>query len=186
MKKKSYLQGRLEPYLYVLPALIFVVIFLFLPMFNSMRYSFTNWNPLKAVKFVAFDNYIKLFRNVDFLRSLDVTFIWVILSVVILPVTGLICAVIVEYVSKSKRVSGVMRTVLFMPMMMSFVAIGLLWQMIYDPNLGLINSFLSKLGLINPANPIEYLSNSKTALFWAFVPAIWQWSGFGMIIGIDN
>ncbi len=117
-------------------------------MFNSIRYSFTNWNPLKEVKFTGLSNYVKLFGNADFLTSLRVTFIWVVMSVVILPVTGLICAVLVEYASSSRRVSGVMRTVLFMPMMMSFVAIGLLWQMIYDPNLGLLNSLLSKLGLI--------------------------------------
>ena len=182
MNKRRLTAGRVEPYLYILPGLIFIIIFLFLPMFNSIRYSFTNWNPLKEVKFTGLSNYVKLFGNADFLTSLRVTFIWVIMSVVILPITGLICAVLVEYASSSRRVSGVMRTVLFMPMMMSFVAIGLLWQMIYEPNLGLLNSLLSKLGLINPARPIEYLSNPDLALYWTFVPAIWQWSGFGMIM----
>lgn len=181
MKKRSLL-NTIEPYLYVLPGLIVIALFLFLPMFNSFRFSFSNWNPLKELKYTGFKNYTKLFGNIDFLNSLRVTFIWVLMSVVILPITGLICAVLVEYATNSRRISSVMRTVLFMPMMMSFVAIGLLWQMIYDPNLGLLNSILSLFGLVDPAHPIEYLSRPDVALYWAFVPAIWQWSGFGMVM----
>lgn len=181
-KMKYFVMKTIEPYLYILPGLLVIVVFLFLPMVDSVRYSFTNWNPLKEVKFTGLENYIKLFHSKDFLSSLKLTFIWVAMSVVILPITGLVYSVAVEYVVHSKRFSAVMRTILFIPMMMSYVAIGLLWQMIYDPNLGLVNSFLQLFGLIDPVNPPLYLSNAKLALYYAFIPAIWQWSGFGMVM----
>ena len=173
---------RLEPYLYLLPSILVISAFLFYPMLDSLRLSFTDWNGLKDVSYLGFSNYDKIFHNNEFWNSIWVTIIWVVLSVVILPLTGLLYGVMVEYLSPNRTTSGVFRTILFMPMMMSYVAIGLLWQLVYDPNLGLINSFLSMFGLIDPVNPIQYLSNSNMALFWAFIPVIWQWSGFGMVM----
>lgn len=182
MNKKRVVLKKIEPYIYVLPAIAVISVFLFLPMFDSVRYSFTNWNPLKELKFTGMRNYIRLFESTDFRSSLKVTFIWVLMSVVILPITGLIYAVLVEYIIHNRRLSAVMRTILFLPMMMSYVAIGLLWQMIYDPNLGLVNSFLNLFGLIDPVKPPVYLSNPDMAVIYAFIPAIWQWSGFGMVM----
>lgn len=182
MKKKRFAFRKVEPYLYILPGLLVICVFLFLPMFDSVRYSFTNWNPLKELKFTGLKNYSKLFESRDFLTSLRITFLWVLMSVVILPITGLIYAVLVEYIVHNRRLSAVMRTILFLPMMMSYVAIGLLWQMIYDPNLGLMNSFLNLFGMINPVDPPVYLSNPSMAIYYAFIPAIWQWSGFGMVM----
>lgn len=182
MNEKRIILKKVEPYLYVFSAILVIGVFLFLPMFDSVRYSFTNWNPLKELKFTGIRNYIRLFESTDFRLSLKVTFVWVLMSVIILPVTGLIYAVLVEYIVNNRKLSAVMRTILFLPMMMSYVAIGLLWQMIYDPNLGLVNSFLNLFGLIDPVNPPVYLSNPDMALFYAFIPAIWQWSGFGMVM----
>lgn len=182
MKNKRFTFRKIEPYLYILPGLLVICAFLFVPMFGSVRYSFTNWNPLKELKFTGLNNYSKLFKGRDFLASLKVTFLWVLMSVVILPITGLIYAVLVEYIVHNRRLSAVMRTILFLPMMMSYVAIGLLWQMIYDPNLGLVISFLNLFGLIDPVNPPVYLSNPSMAIYYAFIPAIWQWSGFGMVM----
>jgi raffinose/stachyose/melibiose transport system permease protein len=69
-----------------------------------------------------------------------------------------------------------------MPMMMSPVAIGLLWQLIYNPNLGLLTAALKGLGLVDPLSPPNFLGGSETALYAAFVPVIWNWGGFGMIL----
>lgn len=151
-------------------------------MLDSLRLSFTNWDGLKEAAYIGWGNYDKIFHNNEFWNSIWVTVIWVVLSVVILPLTGLLYGVMVEYLSPNRAASGVFRTILFMPMMMSYVAIGLLWQLIYDPNLGLVNSVLGLFGLIDPVNPIQYLSNADMALFWAFIPVIWQWSGFGMVM----
>ncbi len=181
-KKKFHPMRRLEPYFYLLPSILVISAFLFYPMLDSLRLSFTNWDGLKEAAYIGWGNYDKIFHNNEFWNSIWVTVIWVVLSVVILPLTGLLYGVMVEYLSPNRAASGVFRTILFMPMMMSYVAIGLLWQLIYDPNLGLVNSVLGLFGLIDPVNPIQYLSNADMALFWAFIPVIWQWSGFGMVM----
>lgn len=103
-------------------------------------------------------------------------------SILILQPVGVLLSVIVEYVVKSRKISGIMRTIYFMPMLMSMVAIGLLWQLIYNPSLGLLTSVLDKLHLIDIMNPPNLLGSKSTVLFSAFVPTIWQWSGFGMIL----
>ena len=182
LKRKLHPLRTAEPYLYLIPSLILLCVYLFYPMLDSFRISLTDWNGLAEANFIGVQNFAKLFKSDDFWTSIKITFIWVAMSVVILPLTGLIYAIMVEYLSPNRAVSGVFRTVLFMPMMMSYVSIALLWQLIYDPNLGLINSVLSVFGLIDPINPIQYLSNVDTALFWTFVPVIWQWSGFGMVM----
>ena len=181
-RKKIHVMRTIEPYLYLIPSIVMICVFLFYPMVDSLRISFTDWDGLQPANFLGIKNYQDLFANDDFWKSIEVTFIWVIMSVVILPLTGLIYAIMVEYLSPNRAVSGVFRTVLFMPMMMSYVAIALLWQLIYDPNLGLINSVLGLFGAVDPVNPPQYLSNADMALFWAFVPVIWQWSGFGMVM----
>ena len=181
-KKKFHPMRRLEPYFYLLPSILVISAFLFYPMLDSLRLSFTNGDGLKEAAYIGWGNYDKIFHNNEFWNSIWVTVIWVVLSVVILPLTGLLYGVMVEYLSPNRAASGVFRTILFMPMMMSYVAIGLLWQLIYDPNLGLVNSVLGLFGLIDPVNPIQYLSNADMALFWAFIPVIWQWSGFGMVM----
>jgi len=141
-KKKFHPMRRLEPYFYLLPSILVISAFLFYPMLDSLRLSFTNWDGLKEAAYIGWGNYDKIFHNNEFWNSIWVTVIWVVLSVVILPLTGLLYGVMVEYLSPNRAASGVFRTILFMPMMMSYVAIGLLWQAIYDPHLGVGNRFL--------------------------------------------
>jgi raffinose/stachyose/melibiose transport system permease protein len=104
------------------------------------------------------------------------------MSTVILTVTGLILAFLLDNFAKSKLVAGVTRTLLFMPMMMSLVAVGLLWSLIYNPTLGIITNLIAQLHLFGNAAPFDFLGSQKTAIYAAFVPAIWQWSGFGMVV----
>lgn len=114
--------------------------------------------------------------------SLGLTFKWMIMSILILQTYGVILAIVVERVVRKRFLSNLFRTVFFMPMMMSWVAIGLLWSLIYNSNMGLITGVLKMLGLIDPVNPPNFLGNSSTALYAAFVAVIWQWGGFGMIL----
>ena len=181
MKSGSRLQ-RMEPYLYLLPAVAIIGIFLFYTLLHSFQLTFTDWNGIAKANFVGLKNYVKLFTSDDFWLSIKLTFIWVTMSVVILPITGLILAIVVEYMSRTKLIAGLTRTVLFMPMMMSMVAVGLLWTLIYNPMLGLLNNAMMLVGLIDIGNPVNYLGNSDTAIYMAFIPAIWQWSGFGMVM----
>jgi ABC-type sugar transport system permease subunit len=177
MKRKNY-----TPYLFILPALAMLVVFLYFPVADALGISLNEWSGFGAKKFTGINNYIQLLKDKTFWHSLRMTFLLVLLSTVILPIGGLILAMLIDYGTSARSMAAVSRTILFMPMMMSLVAVGLLWSLIYNPTLGLLNALLAKLHLIDPMEPLNFLGTAKTALFAAFVPAIWQWSGFGMVI----
>lgn len=111
-KKKFHPMRRLEPYFYLLPSILVISAFLFYPMLDSLRLSFTNWDGLKEAAYIGWGNYDKIFHNNEFWNSIWVTVIWVVLSVVILPLTGLLYGVMVEYLSPNRAASGVFRTIL--------------------------------------------------------------------------
>lgn len=169
-------------YLYLLPALILILVFVVYPVCDLLRLSFYKWNGLGSKTMIGIKNYVNVFKNKDFWMSLGLTFKWMIMSILILQTYGVILAIIVERVVRKRFLSNLFRTVFFMPMMMSWVAIGLLWSLIYNSNMGLITGVLKMLGLIDPVNPPNFLGNSSTALYAAFVAVIWQWGGFGMIL----
>lgn len=184
MQKNRVLKrfGDLSAYAYVAPAAVIMAMFIVYPLFSSLQLSTLKWNGLSAKEFIGLQNYANLFRDPVFWNSVKLQFIWALLSVVVLGLTGMVLAIIVEYYIPVKRMIPVFRTVMFMPMMMSLVAIGLLWTMIYNPMIGLLNNLLKELGMLRSNQVLDLLGNRNTALYAAFIPAIWQWSGFGMVI----
>lgn len=180
MKKRG--AKAVIPYLYFLPMAVLLGIFVFYPLYDLIAMSFTKWDGLSAPEFIGLKNYINAVKSEKFWYSIRLTFIWTIMSILILQPVGVLLSVIVEYIVKNRRASGTLRVLFFMPMLMSMVAIGLLWQMIYNPSLGLLTSVLDKLKLIDSMNPPNLLGTKATVLYAAFVPTIWQWGGFGMIL----
>lgn len=174
--------GKRKSYLYLLPMAFLMLIFIVYPLISLFITSFTEWDGLTAKELIGMENYIDAFKSEKFWYSVKLTFIWVILSILILQPVGVILAVIVENLVKSRRIAGIMRTIYFLPMLMSMVAIGLLWQLIYNPTSGMLTSVLDKFNLIDIMNPPNLLGRKSTVLFAAFVPTIWQWGGFGMIL----
>jgi raffinose/stachyose/melibiose transport system permease protein len=172
----------IAPYCYLLPSLLLLSVFLFLPLIMNIRYSFYDFKLLIPAKFIGFANYISLYHDEDFWASIITTLKWVGMSAVLPGAVGLILALLIEYCVKGRFFSGVARTIFFMPVMMSLVSVGLLWSLIYDPMLGLLNALLRLVGLSSNANPVVFLGDPKTAIYVAFIPVIWQSAGFAMII----
>jgi ABC-type sugar transport system permease subunit len=177
MKKRNY-----TPYLFILPAAAMLIVFLYYPVIGALDISLNEWSGMGLRKFVGLANYANALRDKTFWHSLRLTFLWVLLSTVILPIGGLVLAVLIEYTTKARFMAGLYRTILFMPMMMSLVAVGLLWSLIFNPTMGLLNAIFVKMNLMDPMAPMNLLGKANTAIFAAFVPAVWQWSGFGMVI----
>jgi ABC-type sugar transport system permease subunit len=96
-----------------------------------------------------------------------------------LPVTALILALLLEFVVRSAKWRAVARTVLFIPMTISSVAVGLLFALFYNPLMGVINNLAMSFGVLST---LDLLGNSKTTVIAIFAVAVWQWSGFGMVI----
>ena len=167
-------------YLYLLPAVILMGVFIIYSMILNVQISMTDWSGLSEKHFIAFANYVKLFRDKAFWDSLGVQLIWMLLSTVFHALGGLILSIIVEYFIH-RKLQAVFRTLFFMPMMMSLVAVGILWTLIYNPLIGVINEILQVLGILSGNQTLDLLGDRSTALLAAFIPALWQWSGFGMV-----
>jgi ABC-type sugar transport system permease subunit len=172
----------ISAYLFVLPAAVLMAVFIIYPLVSSVFLSLTNWSGLGTRNFIGLENYRTLLKDPVFWNSIRLQFTWSMLSVVFLALFGFLLALIVELFVPVKTLIPVFRTILFMPMMMSLVCVGLLWSMIFNPMIGLLNKLLQAAGLLAMSDALDLLGNPQLALFVVFIPCIWQWSGFGMVI----
>ena len=157
-------------------------VFIYYSIVTGFGYSFSKFRDFAPAEFVGFQNYVAAFNNDDFINSIKSTLIWVLMTATIPTFAGLLLAILVYYQTQGRVVSGVARTILFMPMMMSAVAVGLLWSLIYNPLLGLLNQLLHSIQAIPAGTYVGFLENPNTALYEAFIPMVWQSAGFSMVI----
>ena len=172
----------ITPYLYLVPAFFMLFVFIYYSVITGFGYSFSKFRDFAPAGFVGLQNYVDAFNNDDFINSIRSTLIWVLMTATIPTFAGLLLAILVYYQTKGRVLSGVARTILFMPMMMSAVAVGLLWSLIYNPLLGLLNQLLHLIKVIPAGTYVGFLENPNTALYEAFVPMVWQSAGFSMVI----
>jgi multiple sugar transport system permease protein len=167
---------NLAGWLFVGPVIAGVLVFQIAPVLASLAVSFTNWTGLRQPRFVALDNYVRLFtRDDEFYRSLFNTGIFTVATVALSIIIGLGLAVLCN---QKVRGVGIFRTLYYSPVVTNVVAIGFVWFWLYEPNNGLLNSLLRSVGLPAPA----WLSDSNVALVAVIIVAIWQGVGYPMVI----
>lgn len=163
-------------YLFLAPWLIGFLVLTFLPMVQSLYYSFTKFDMLTDPVFVGLDNYIKMFTgDATYLKSLGVTFKYVFLSVPLKLAFALLVAVIMN---QKLRFIGFYRTVYYIPTLLGgSVAVAMLWKQLFSGD-GAINSILRALF---HADPPAWIANPKYALYTLVLLTVWQF-GSSMII----
>lgn len=177
-RSKSRLVEYLKDFSFAVPALVVLGLFIYYPLLNSLYLSFTNWNMTKPVKkFIGFDNYTYLLTSKTFYNVLKITFTYTVLDVVLTLGLGLLLALLFNSVSKF---FGFMRAVIFMPHYISMVIVSMIFLWVFNGQYGLINELLKWFGM----DPIQWLTNTKTALWVLIVVAVWKGVGFTMIIFI--
>ncbi len=178
MKKKDIV-NYLAVFLFLLPALALFIGILIAPIIKSAYYSLFDWNGMGEMTFLGLANYKELFTSkaIGFLKALGNACILAALSVFIqLPVSlGLALAL-----GRGIKGEKPFLSIYFMPVLISTVVIGQLWLKIYNPDYGLLNSGLTKLGLENLCH--IWLGDKKTALLSVFVPTLWQYVGYHMLL----
>jgi len=177
--RKSILRREyIEGYIFTLPAILFISVFILIPVFYGLYLSMTNWDGYSPAVFIGIKNYINLFKTDDIFRKDIFNNVKFAIAVVTgKNILGLLLALLANM-----KLRGVtfFRTVLFLPVTMSFVAIGILWAWIYNPQFGLISSGLHLLGLDQFNKP--WLGLESTALWAIVVVDIWKWTGFHMVL----
>ncbi len=178
MKKKDIVNG-LAVFLFLLPALALFIGILIAPILKSAYYSFFDWNGMGDMTFLGLANYKELFTSkaIGFLKALGNACILAALSVFIqLPVSLGLALVLGRGIKGEKP----FLSVYFMPVLISTVVIGQLWLKIYNPDYGLLNAALKGLGLENLCR--IWLGEKETALISVFIPTLWQYVGYHMLL----
>lgn len=161
--------------LFVAPALIVYSIYVLYPILTTLMYSFYDWDGMGVGVFIGLQNYIDLFKDAIFWKALTNN-TWVVLTSVFVQIPlGLIMALMLFAPIKGIRFFS---SIYFFPFLMSTVAIGMLWVLMFDPINGMINQLINLFGFEN----VAWLSQSNTALFAVLLVIVWQFAPFYMIL----
>ncbi|WP_035423786.1 carbohydrate ABC transporter permease [Bacillus sp. UNC438CL73TsuS30] len=161
---------------YILPALLLILLFVFLPIVLNLYNSLFRWNSFSAGKtFVGLEYYTRLFKDPVFYIALKNNSLYAVISLLFQVGGGLIIAAILED-KLIRRFQPFFRTVFFIPSVISIAVVGLLWQLIYNPEVGLVNSFLKFIGQTEWAH--SWLGDSKVAIYAVVAVSQWQYTGY--------
>ncbi|WP_280769667.1 carbohydrate ABC transporter permease [Salipaludibacillus daqingensis] len=161
--------------LYTLPALMLILVLIYVPIVLTGYYGLMDWDGIGQMTFIGLENYRVLMTDSMFWRSAYHSLLLAVFSVLSLIIYLAVSVVL----SANIRGADIFRKVYLIPMLLSSVAIAQLWMRIYHPSNGVMNRFLMSIGIDNP--PL-WLSDTNIVLFAIFVPILWQYAGFYIII----
>ena len=168
---------KLWYFIYIVPALLLYIGFFIFPFFQTIGYSLTAWDGINSSKFIGLANYIEMFKNVVFQASTIRVLQWAVIQGVVQISIALFVA---NLLRGAIRGSLFFRSVFFMPVVISSAAICLMFIVMYDNDIGLVNAFLRGIGLGNLTR--IWLGNSQTAFYAAIAVPIWHGIGMYMVI----
>lgn len=171
---RARMRTTLLAYTFLLPSFIGLLAFLLLPIVAVAVISFFNWNLLSGPHFIGLQNYRTLFHSSSAGHSLLVTAYYVLLNIPAQTVLALLLALLMN---KRLPAMGIFRTIYVVPWMATPVAMGIVWQWIFDPQYGALNTFLGFFGL----HGITWLSSSQLAMPAIAAVNIWQYAGYNML-----
>lgn len=178
MSKSSRPQAILAtyPYWFYLPAAFVFGVFFVVPTVLAFYFSLTRWTLFDAT-FIGFDNYVTFLSEPMFIAGLRNTLIYAVLTsglkvIISLPLATLLTSTI--------KLKGLFRGIIFFPVLVSAVAVGITFSALMQPSVGLINTALGFLGLPQP----DWLGNPRLALFSVALVDVWKGIGIAMVIFI--
>ena len=162
-------------YLFLLPAGIVLLLFFFIPFFQTIHLSFFDYsNDVYSPSFVGFENYITLIKSPLFLKTILNTFYFLILCVPFLVVFPLFLAILIN---QNIRFKNTYKILIYLPVVVSIVVVAIAFKWLYAPS-GLLNFFIEKLGLA----PIGWLSDPKVSMISVALVTIFKGVGYYMMI----
>jgi len=164
------------PYLFLLPAIAFLSLTSFLPIFQAIYLSFTNYDFIGNPNFIGWENYTKLWSDRTFWKVMYNTLIYLIFVVPSLVILSLVLAILVNQKLRSIKF---FRAIYYFPVIVSVVVAGIAWKWVYAEN-GILNYFLSIISW-QPVK-IPWLTNPQTAIFAIMAVVIWRGIGYYMVI----
>lgn len=169
---------HLRSILYFAPALLLVSFFTIIPVLSGFYYSLTDWNGLdRSMSFVGFQNFVELFQDREVLTSLMNTVKFTLSAAVFQNMFALFLALLLD---RSYKTRGLLRMLFFMPVLLSSLVVGYSWSFLLHPLFGIINNFLTSIGMGFLAQ--EWLGDPSLALYSVAAMSVWRWTGYSMVI----
>ena len=175
-RPRSRLAATVVPYLYLVPMVVLVGVFLLYPAADTIWLSFTKWDGIHPAEFIGIDNYAALGTDPAFITACLNTLYWVIGIMVLQVGLGLVAAVLINV----SPLGELFKRIIYLPATVSGAAIGVLWFAIYNPQLGILNSTLRALHL--DSLTASWLTDTPTNTGAMIVSGIWQGLGPTMIL----
>ncbi|MBU8748082.1 carbohydrate ABC transporter permease [Bacillus subtilis] len=168
-------QNKIIPYLFLVPALVFLL-FVYIPIFENVFLSLFQWSSFSPEKtFIGLKNYVELFHDPVFYQALTNNVLYAVISIVCQVFGGLILAAVLED-KLVRKWSPFFRTVFFLPVVISMTVIALLFDFIYNPETGLLNQLLQAVGLDQLTR--AWLGDDSTAMLSVIFVSQWQSVGY--------
>ncbi|MDQ2813116.1 MAG: sugar ABC transporter permease [Actinomycetota bacterium] len=163
-------------YLFIAPSVILIAVFIAEPILQSGWMSLHNWTIGEAThKFVGLANYTSLYHDSRFWNALRVTVAYTVFVSLGQVLLGLALA---SRLRRTTWYSSLLRTAYFFPFIASLVVVGIIWKFLLDPQVGLIDAWLTDVGI----SPPDWLQSTSLALPTVIAVGIWKNTGFAMII----
>ena len=180
MKKKSSLKHTGAFWAFCAPCCILFGVFFLVPLVLSIAFSFTNYDGWKTIDFVGLTNYITLFKDSKFYLSLGRTLLYTVCTLPFRVIIPLLVAVLLC----SKRVAGksLTRTMVYIPVLMSALVVGITINWMFSQEYGLVNFIIRSLG----GTALEWSLNPRLATFVIAFASVWASIGFNMILYIGG
>jgi len=164
-------------FLFILANLVLFLIFFAWPAFLGIYYSLTDYNGNVAT-FIGLENYIKLFQDPTFYKSLSRTFLYTLLGVPFVYCVSLFISVLL--VSNFTKGKNVAKFIFFMPWLISPIVVGVLWRWMFGESFGFVNYMISLVG----GDPIPWSSSGNFSFLVVLFATAWMHTAFNMLIFI--
>ena len=168
-------RGGFTSYLFVLPSILFIGVFVLVPIAGAFYFSLNNYDLLTAPEFAGFKNYALIFKEPRFWPAILNTVYFAFGTVPAGVITSLLLAVLIN---RAIRGINFFRAMFYMPVVSSFVTVSLIWLWMYEPQFGLANEGLRFVGL--PTS--KWLTGPETAMLAIILMSIWKNMGLNMVI----
>ena len=178
MKKKKMKKQLLYGYMFLLPAALFILIFMLIPLIWNFCLSFCEWNGNSSMKFTGFQNFITLLQTRAVTSSLQKTIFIAIVSTIVAMGLGILYALFLYRLKKKEQTAY--RFILFSPAMLPLSVVGVLFIFVFSNDVGILNSLLSLIGLDQLRH--AWLSDPNTSLWVIGIIQGWRQSGVIMIL----
>ncbi|MDQ6878592.1 MAG: sugar ABC transporter permease, partial [Candidatus Dormibacteraeota bacterium] len=168
---------QLWAYLFILPTVVFFLVFIAIPFFRALAVSLTEWAGYDQPRFIGLQNFFNLTQDRIFWLAMRNSITYTAATTILQTAIPMGIAVLLN---AGWRGSVFFRTAVFVPVIISSVVSGLLWRMIYDANFGVLNTALNAIGLGRLTLP--WLADPRTVLPAIIAVSLWQSLGFYMLI----